>query len=142
MARPASRQPTDGELEILQLLWESGPAELKQIHAKLNEQRKVASTTVATMLGVMLGKSLVEREQGARGYRWSAKVSRDAAARGMLAKLVDGLFNGSSQRLVAHLVEDGQLSPEECREIQALLEAQSDKPRTTASSPKRRGSQP
>jgi predicted transcriptional regulator len=141
MARPASRQPTDGELEILQLLWESGPAELKQIHATLHEHRKVASTTVATMLGVMLGKGLVERHQGARGYRWSARVSRDAAARGLLTKLVDRLFDGSSQRLVAHLVEDGKLSPEECREIQALLVAQTSKDRSQTPS-KRRGGQP
>ena len=139
MARRASGQPTDGELEILQLLWQTGPAELKRIYARLNEQRKVASTTVATMLGVMLGKGLVERRSGPRGYVWSAKVTRDAAARGLLTKLVDRLFDGSAQRLVAHLVEDGQLTPDECREIRELLAAQDDTTRTTASHPKRRG---
>ena len=56
MARPASDQPTDGELEILNILWEIGPAELRLIHAALNARRKVATTTVATMLGVMLDK--------------------------------------------------------------------------------------
>ncbi len=72
MSRPANDQPTDGELEILKLLWELGPAELKQIHAGLQAQRKVANTTVATMLTVMLAKGLVKRKSGPRGYLWSA----------------------------------------------------------------------
>ena len=49
MARPASEQPTDGELEILGVLWETGPAELRIVHTALCVRRKVATTTVATM---------------------------------------------------------------------------------------------
>ena len=50
MARPPSKQPADGELEILKILWETGPAGLGQIHTVLQERRGVATTTVATML--------------------------------------------------------------------------------------------
>src|SRR5687768_8772494 len=110
MARPASRQPTDGELEILKLLWDAGPSELGRVTAALNQDRKVATTTVATMLKVMLDKGLVERKHGARGYRWAAKVSRQAAESGLTHKLIDRLFEGSARRLVAHLIEDGKLS--------------------------------
>ena len=66
MARPPSKQPTDGELEILKILWETGPAGLGQIHAVLEERRGVAITTVATMLKMMLAKEMVEREDGPR----------------------------------------------------------------------------
>ena len=59
MARPPSKQPTDGELEILKILWETGPAGLGQIHAVLQERRGVAITTVATMLKMMLAKEMV-----------------------------------------------------------------------------------
>ena len=62
MARRASKQPTDGELEILKILWDSGPAGLGQIHDVLHERRGVAITTVATMLKMMLAKELVERD--------------------------------------------------------------------------------
>jgi predicted transcriptional regulator len=121
MPRHASDQPTDGELEILKLLWELGPAELKQIYAGLQSQRKVATTTVATMLTVMLAKGLVKRKSGPRGYLWSAAVSRDAAASGLVGKLVDRLFDGSSQRLVAHLIEAGTLTPAQQNEIKSLI---------------------
>ena len=73
MARPPSKQPTDGELEILKVLWETGPAGLGQIHAVLEERRGVAITTVATMLKMMLAKEMVEREDGPRGYLWTAR---------------------------------------------------------------------
>ena len=121
MARPASAQPTDGELEILKVLWLTGPAELGQVCAGLRRQRPVATTTVATMLKVMLAKGLVERTPGTRGSLWSAKVSQKVATSRLLRKLLDRVFDGSAQRLVAHLLEEGRLSPRDRLEIQRLL---------------------
>ena len=68
MARPASSQPTDGELEILRVLWREGPSELGVVHRALVAERgrKIAKTTVATMLKVMLDKGLVRRAVGDR----------------------------------------------------------------------------
>jgi predicted transcriptional regulator len=127
MARPPSRQPTDGELEILKLLWEAGPSQLGHVTAALNQDRKVATTTVATMLKVMLEKGLVERKDGPRGYRWAAKVSRQAAESGLTLKLIDRLFEGSARRLVAHLIEEGKLTAADRREIQEMLDQASTK---------------
>src|SRR5271165_6206869 len=104
MARSSSNQPTDGELEILKILWELGPAGLGQIHSAMQEQRAVALTTVATMLKMMLGKGLVSRRDGDRGYEWSAQVSRNVAVSGLIGKLVQHVFDGSARRLVAHLI--------------------------------------
>jgi predicted transcriptional regulator len=114
-------------LQILKLLWDAGPSELGRICASLNEERKVATTTVATttvatMLKVMLEKGLVERKQGERGYQWTAKVSRQSAESGLTNKLIERLFDGSARRLVAHLIEEGQLSAADRREIQEMLE--------------------
>lgn len=122
MPRNPSTQPTDGELELLQVLWDSGPAELGDIHQKLSGERKVALTTVATMLTVMLAKGLVGRTRGKRGWTWNASVSRDSAAKPIVRKLVDRVFDGSAQRLVAHLLEHEALSTSERRELLALLE--------------------
>lgn len=122
MARPLSAQPTDGELEILKILWDSGPAEFGSICASLRRGRPVAATTVATMLKVMLHKGLVKRTQGSRGYIWSAKVSQKAATAGLLRKLLDRVFDGSAQRLVAHLLEEGKLSSHDWQEIRRMLE--------------------
>ena len=122
MARPPSQQPTDGELEILKVLWDSGPTELGTICSAVRRDRPIATTTVATMLGVMLEKALVKRTDGPRGYLWSARISREAAAKRVLRKLVDRVFDGSAQRLVSQLLTDNRLNEEDRREILRLLE--------------------
>lgn|SRR5208282_829673 len=121
MSRPASTHPTDGELEILQVLWRAGPCTIGQICKTLHEKRSVAITTVATMLKVMLEKKLVQRKQGKQSYVWSAKTTQQSAASGMVSKLVNAVFDGSAQRLVAHLVESGQLSDEDREAVRRMM---------------------
>ena len=125
MPRPASEHPTDGELEILRVLWENGASSLGTVCEALRRQREVATTTVATMLRVMLDKGLVRRKKAARGLQWSAAVTQSAAAKSMVGKLVDGIFDGSAGRLAAHLVEAGRLSPDELAELRKLIDSNS-----------------
>jgi predicted transcriptional regulator len=127
MARPANEHPTDGELEILRVLWERGAATLGEVCAALRIERQVATTTVATMLGVMLDKGLVRRKKATRGYQWTASVTHAAAAKSMVGKLVDGVFDGSASRLVSHLVEGGKLSDSELAELRKLIDVNSHK---------------
>ena len=129
MARKASKQPTDGELEILKILWDYGPAGLGQVHEVLHERRGVAITTVATMLKMMLAKELVERGDGPRGYLWKARVSQKATVSGLIGKLVQHVFDGSAHRLVAHLVQEGELDEAQRKEIALLLKLQAEKKR-------------
>lgn len=124
MARPPSTHPTEGEMEILEILWRIGPAGLGAIRADLQKSKAVASTTVATMLGVMKDKALVHREDGPRGYLWSAVVSREATRTGLLGKLLDLAFDGSAHRLVAHLLSEGKLSEQDRESIRRMLESE------------------
>ena len=124
MPRPPSQHPTDGELEILQVLWSEGPSALSRVCECLRDQRDVATTTVATMLRVMQEKGLVRRKGAGRGALWSAAVTHKSAAKGMVRKLVDGVFEGSADRLVAHLVEGGQLSKRQLSELRELIDSQ------------------
>ena len=127
MARSASQHPTDGELEILRVLWAEGPSALSRVCEALREEREVATTTVATMLRVMQDKGLVKRRGAGRGALWVAAVTHNKAARGMVRKLLDGVFDGSADRLVTHLVEGGQLSKEQLSELRQLIDARSKK---------------
>ena len=124
MARTPSTHPTDGELELLQVLWQTGPCGLGQICTTLRLRRPIATTTVATILKVMLDKKLVHRRGTPRGYLWSAKTTRQSAATGMVRKLVDMVFDGSAQRLVAHLLESDQLSDRERKELRRLIDTE------------------
>ncbi|NOY30358.1 MAG: BlaI/MecI/CopY family transcriptional regulator [Planctomycetes bacterium] len=121
MARPASLHPTDGELEILHVLWADGPSALSAICDQLRAHREVATTTVATMLRIMLGKRLVARKGAGRAARWTAVVTHQAAAHGMVSKLVDHVFDGAADRLAAHLVEGGRLSEKQLAELRKLI---------------------
>lgn len=129
MARRSTPHPTDGELEILQILWDQGPSGLGDICQTIRRHRSVATTTVATVLKVMLEKGLVARSGEARGATWSAKISREKAASGLVRKLLDRVFDGSARRLVAYVLEDEKLTPEDRAELQRLLEKDAPKPR-------------
>jgi len=131
MARSASKHPTDGELEILQILWVHGPASLGEICAALRLKRQIATTTVATVLKVMREKGLASRRKTSRGFSWSAIVKREKTASGLIGKLIERVFEGSAQRLVAHLVEDGNLSPEDLEEIRMLLDKRNSSTKTS-----------
>ncbi len=124
MARPASQHPTNAELEILRVLWESGPCSLGVICSALREERSVATTTVATVLKVMLDKKLVKRKQSQRGYIWSAQSGRSATATRMVRSLLDRVFDGSAHRLVTHLLESGDLADDEREEVRRMLSAE------------------
>jgi predicted transcriptional regulator len=77
------------------------------------------------MLRVMLDKRLVKRKTSGRAAEWSAAVSRDAAAKSMVGKLIDNVFAGSAGLLALHLVEGGKLSKEELAELKQLIEEES-----------------
>lgn len=125
MARSASSHPTDGELEILRVLWSDGPTSLSTLCLALRQQRDVATTTVATMLRVMLDKGLVKRQGAGRGAQWAAAITQKKTAKNMVSKLVDHVFDGSADLLAAHLIEGGQLSPQQLAELRDLIDQRS-----------------
>ncbi len=125
MARPASVHPTDGELEILRVLWANGPTALSTLCETLRQQREVATTTIATMLRVMSEKGLVKRLGSGRGAQWAATITQKRTAKKMVGKLVDHVFDGSADLLAAHLVEGGQLSAQQLAELRDLIDQRS-----------------
>lgn len=120
MTRPP---PTNGELTILQVLWKLGPSRLNTICEALSQERKVALTTVATMLKIMKAKGQVKRTIPGRGAMWQATLSQEEAGNHYLQNLMNRLFEGSAQKLVVHLLERGNLSAENQEEIRKLLGA-------------------
>ncbi len=119
MARPPSPSPTERELEILQVLWEAGEASLSEVREVLSRERPVAATTVASMLKIMSDKGQVERTPD---RRWRAVVTRNTAGKGLLDRLLNVVFDGSAQRLVAHVVESHPMTRQEVDQLRKLLE--------------------
>ncbi len=122
MPRSASLHPTDGELEILRILWTHRNCTLRTICESVRRKRDAATTTVATMLRVMLNKGIVRRKLSSSGQQWSAAISQKSVANTMVAKLIADLFDDSASQLLAYLVGSGQLSSEQLNELRTMID--------------------
>jgi predicted transcriptional regulator len=115
------------ELEIMQVLWQSGPCTVAEVQPKL--QAELAYTTVQTMLNVLLRKKKVKRVQEGRAYRYRPAVSRERATGSALSDLVKRMFGGSGEALLMAMVDSRQISAEElARVAQRLATAESRAP--------------
>ena len=116
-------RPTDAELQILDVLWECGPATVRQIHDALRARRGVGYTTILKLLQIMLVKGLVQREDDARSHVYAAVLKRDKAQRALVGDLIERAFNGSSAGLAMRALSDHPASTAELDEVEALIAA-------------------
>lgn len=114
-------KPTEVELKLLRILWELGPATVKEVHANLNRRESYAYTGVLRMLQVMLEKGLVTRDERQRSHVYAPAHNRAAMEGGLVADLVERLFGGSAAALVLSALRSGKVSPEEKARIRKLL---------------------
>ena len=123
MARRKQDTPTEGELEILQVLWDRGPSTVRDVMDVLNEVRARAYTSVMSLLNIMADKGYVVREPQGRAFVYRARKPRAKT----LGQIVDGVlgraFAGSAHELVAHVLEQSKPSSEELEEIRKLIAA-------------------
>jgi predicted transcriptional regulator len=119
MNRPL--KPTEVELKLLRVLWDLGPATVKDVHAHLNRTEGYAYTGVLRMLQVMLEKGLVTRDERQRSHVYAPAHSRAAMEGGLVADLTERLFGGSAMALVLAALRTGRVSPEEKAMIRELL---------------------
>ena len=109
------------ELEIMNVLWRTGPASVQGVQDRL-EGRELAYTTVQTMLNVLHRKGKVKRQLKDRAYIYRPVLSRQKAVRQAVGDVLERFFGGSADSLVMNLVETRQLTPEKLAEIQKLVE--------------------
>ena len=120
MARRKTEQLTPLELEIMHVLWETGPANVQSVQQHL--ERELAYTTVQTMLNILHRKGKVKRTLKDRAYFYKPAVSRSQVAGQHMSDIVDRLFGGSAESLVMSLVETKHLTPRKLARLQKLLE--------------------
>jgi BlaI family penicillinase repressor len=115
--KTASRTLTPQELEIMKVIWRRGEATGRDVYEALLEHRKIAYTTVMTMMKVLETKGHLtkRREEPAHVYRPTR--SKRVVVRSMVREFLDRVFDGSVQPLLVHLVEDRKLSEEQLDEL-------------------------
>jgi predicted transcriptional regulator len=119
MTQRKTERLTPLELEIMSVLWETGPANVQTVQQKL--PRELAYTTVQTMLNILHRKGKVKRTLKDRAYFYRPAVSRSQVVRQAVSDLVEHLFGGSAESLVMSLVETRHLDAEKLTRLNRLV---------------------
>lgn len=121
MARKASKTPTDGELEILRVLWGRGASTVRQVNQTLSVTKPTGYTTTLKLMQIMRDKGLLSRDATQRPQLYAAGVSEDNAQRQMVDDLLDRVFDGSASRFVMQVLSSKKATPEEMAQIRRML---------------------
>lgn len=114
---------TGQELEIMKVVWKLGPATVRQVYEALLKRRRIAYTTVMTMMNILEQKGHLRKRPGEKAYVYSAAKPEQQVLRAMVRDFVDRVFNGSAEPLLLHLVADDRLTAEELDEVRGMIEA-------------------
>lgn len=123
MKQKKSFKPTEGELEILQLLWQLKEATVRTINDKLNEKKEVGYTTTLKILQIMTEKGMVERTKQDRSHIYKAVLSQDETQTAMLDRMMETAFGGSAMKLVMQALGNHKPSKNELDQIRDLLDS-------------------
>lgn len=116
-----TKNPTESELGILQILWENGPSTVRFVNEKLNECKEVGYTTTLKLMQIMADKKLAKRNTEGRTHIYEANVKKENVQKSLLDKFVNATFKGSAQQLVMQLLGNRKTSQEELDEIKAII---------------------
>ena len=111
---------TEQELEIMKIVWEREKTTVRDVYEALLERRKVAYTTVMTMMKILEQKKYLKKTLSERAYVYRPAQPKGQVIGAMVREFVNRVFNGSAEPLLVHLVEEHDLSPEELEEIARL----------------------
>jgi len=114
-------RPTDAELEILNVLWTTGRATVRQVYEHMLEHRRIAYTTVMTMMNILEQKGYLKKRQDDRAYVYRPSQPQKQVIRSMVREFVNRVFNGSAEPLLVHLVEDQHLNANDLEEIRKSI---------------------
>jgi predicted transcriptional regulator len=113
--------PTQAELEILNILWETGEARVQDVHERLNRIRSIGYTTTLKSMQVMAQKGLLDRRLEGRSHVYFPAIQEEATKNKLLSRFVDTTFRGSKSKLLVQLLGNNKVSKEELNEIREFL---------------------
>lgn len=121
-SKKTTPEPTNAELEILQVLWEHGPSTVRQIHERLSHRRSTGYTTTLKLMQIMVGKGLLARDESNRTHLYRDAQTREKTQRQLVRNLMQRAFDGSAAGLVMQALSTQKASSEDLAEIRRLLD--------------------
>jgi len=120
--RPKHNTLTPQELEIMKLVWQRGAATVRDVYEVLLERRKIAYTTVMTMMKILETKGYLKNRRQDRAFLYRPAHPKNQIIRGMIREFIDRVFNGSAEPLLVHLVKSQHLRERDLQKIVRMVE--------------------
>jgi predicted transcriptional regulator len=115
-------KPTEKELEILQILWQTGPAAVKDVHEALGGETANGYTTILKLLQIMTEKGLVTRQKSGKLHLYQSAITQERTQQQIIDKMINTVFQGSAMQLVMSALGNKKSSKEELKQIKKYLE--------------------
>ncbi len=113
---------SEAQLEIVNIIWDHGEVTVSQVREILARRRPIARNTVSTMITRLQEKGWLRRRISRGTHRYSVVPPRKKVLTRMVDRLVDAAFQGSTEKLVLSILDEGRLSADEVRRIKAMLD--------------------
>jgi len=120
--RPKHATLTPQELEIMKLVWLRENATVRDIYEALLDKRKIAYTTVMTMMKILETKGYLKKRRQDRAFIYRPAHPKNQVIGGMLREFIDRVFNGSAEPLLVHLVQSRQIREKDLQKIVRMIE--------------------
>lgn len=114
-------KPTEGELQILIVLWKKGPCTVRDVNQVLAGNKEVGYTTTLKLMQIMHEKGLLRRSRQGKSHIYSTVVSEDLTQKQLVEKLLDTAFHGSALKMVMQALGSKKSSPQELKEIKEFI---------------------
>jgi predicted transcriptional regulator len=121
-ARIQTPRPTDSELRILNILWDSGPASVRTVHDELQQDKPSGYTTTLKLMQIMTEKGLLDRQDIDRVHIYRPCNSREQTQRQLAGHLMEQAFGGSARSLLMGALDAKPASKKELVELWKLIE--------------------
>ena len=126
MSQSKKYQPTETELEILQVMWDKGKATVREVHETLSQKRATPigyTTTLKQMQRMYEDKKVLGRTGTGRSHQYHAAIQEDDIQQQLFDRLLDTAFKGSAMDMVMHALGHEQVSETELDELQQWLDS-------------------
>lgn len=120
--RPKHNTLTPQELEIMKLVWQRDSATVRDVYEALLERRKIAYTTVMTMMKILETKGYLKKRQQDRAFVYRPAHPKNQVIGGMIREFIQRVFNGSAEPLLVHLVKEKQLREKDLQRILRMID--------------------
>ena len=122
MARNKTTGPTERELQILRILWDSGPGTVRQVNEAMSEGKNVGYTTTLKLMQIMAEKGLLVRDESGFQHIYHPAISEENTQKQLVGELLEKAFSGSAEKLVMRALSAKKVSKKELTKIRKMLE--------------------